>query len=238
MTTSLNELGQPIGESVSDWPLAQFPPYTAFEGSLCRIEPIAVQKHAIDLFEAYAIDVDDRMWTYMTYGPFSSIESVERWLEQASQKTDPQFYVLVEKKTNKAVGLASYMRIKPEHGAIEVGGISFSPHLQRTALATEIMYLMMKRAFEDLGYRRYEWKCDALNLASCKAAERFGFSYDGTFKKHIIYQGRNRDTAWYSILDDEWPQLKKAYLQWLAPENLDEKGQQLEKLADLINQTR
>lgn len=238
MTTLFNKLKQAIGEPVSDWSSAQFPPHTEFEGGLCRIEPINIKKHAKDLFEAYAIDADNKMWTYMTYGPFKSVNSVVRWLEHVSQKKDPQFYALVEKTTNKALGLSSYMRIKPEHGVIEVGGISLSPQLQRTALATEAMFLMMRKAFEDFGYRRYEWKCDAHNSASCKAAERFGFRYEGTFKKHIIYKGRNRDTSWYAILDDEWPQLKKAYQQWLAAENFDTEGQQLKKLADLIAQAR
>ena len=238
MTTQINELGQPIGESLANWSSAQFPSYIAFEGSFCRIEPIDVKRHAEELFEAYAVDIDNKMWTYMSYGPFKSVENVQQWLEHASQKTDPQFYVLIEKKTNKAVGLSSYMRIKPEHGVIEVGGISFSPLLQRTAIATEIMYLMMKRVFEELGYRRYEWKCDALNTASCNAAIRFGFSYDGTFRKHIVYQNRSRDTAWYSMLDDEWPLLKLAYEQWLAPENFNNNGQQLIKLSEFIERTR
>ncbi len=238
MTNAVNELGQPIGESLADWSPAQFPPYISFEGRLCRIEPINVESHAQDLFEAYAIDRDDKMWTYMFDGPFETVASIEQWLEHARQQKDPQSYVLIEKKTAKAVGMASYLRIKPEHGVIEVGSISFSPKLQRTAIATEIMYLMMKRAFEDLGYRRYEWKCDALNAASRKAAIRFGFSYDGIFRKHMIYRNRNRDTAWYSMLNDEWPQLKKAYEQWLAPENFDDNGQQLEKLSDLIDRFR
>ena len=238
MTILENKLGQPVGETLENWSPAEFPAYTAFEGRLCRLEPIDVKRHARDLFKAFSSDTDDRMWTYMTYGPFKSVESIGQWLEVAVQIKDPQFYVLLEKTSNSAVGLASYMRIKPEHGVIEVGGISYSPRLQRTAAATEIMYLMMKRVFEDLGYRRYEWKCDALNAASCKAAVRLGFHYDGTFKKHIIYRGRNRDTAWYSILEDEWPRLKQAYRKWLAAENFDENGRQKEKLSDLINQAR
>ena len=238
MTTQINNLEQPIGDSLVNWSCAQFPSYVAFEGNVCRIEPIDVKRHAEELFEAYAVDIDNKLWTYMSYGPFENVESVGLWLENASQKKDPQFYVLIEKKTNKAVGIASYMRIKPEHGVIEVGNISFSPRLQRTAIATEIMYLMMKRVFEDLGYRRYEWKCDSLNQASRDAAIRFGFSYDGLFKKHIVYKNRNRDTAWYSILDDDWPLLKQAYEQWLALENFDENGRQHVKLSDFINRTR
>ena len=238
MTDLENDHGQPIGESLADWQPAQFPDYCRFEGRLSRIEPIDINRHAQDLFHAYALDNRDKMWTYMTYGPFNTVQSIEQWLEQALQIQDPQFYVLIEKSSGKAVGLASYMRIKPEHGVIEVGGISFSPYLQRTPIATETMYLMMKRAFEQLNYRRYEWKCDALNAASCKAAQRFGFSFDGIFKKHIIYKNRNRDTAWYSILDDQWPTLKAAYEQWLTPENFDDNGQQRQRLGDLIETYR
>ena len=234
MTNDQNGLGQPIGDALDDWKTALYPPNNLFEGRYCRIEPINIEKHASDLYTAYSQDKDDRMWTYMTYGPFRTVDSVENWLDSASQTKDPLFFTLVEKKSGKAIGLASYMRIKPEHGVIEVGGISFSPLLQKTVIATETMYLMMKRAFEELGYRRYEWKCDSLNAASCRAALRFGFAFDGIFKQHIIYRGRNRDTAWYSILDSDWPGLRTAYEKWLDPENFDSNGQQKLKLADLI----
>lgn len=234
MTYVLNELDQPVGittKSIS----ANYPQPKKLDGKYCLIEPIDVERHANDLFNAYAVDESGRMWTYMTYGPFEKLEAIEHWLEEARMTEDPQFYAIVDKANNKAMGLCSYMRIKPKQGSIEIGGISFSPFLQRTRVATDAMYTMAKRAFEDLGFRRYEWKCDSLNEASRKAAQRFGFEYEGTFKKHMMYHGRNRDTSWYSIVDDDWPSLSLAYEQWLRPENFDKNGHQRKRLSDFLH---
>ena len=155
-------------------------------------------------------------------------------MRPACRSEDPLFYALTERASGKAVGVASFLRITPEHGVIEVGNIVFAPCMQRTSLATEAMFLMMRRVFNELGYRRYEWKCDALNAPSRRAAERFGFSYDGLFRQASVYKGRNRDTAWYSILDRDWPAIERGYAAWLDPENFDENGAQKEKLSRLI----
>ena len=170
----------------------------------------------------------------MTVGPFASIDDFQAWMKPASKTNDPLFHALIDLSTGKAVGMAAYMRIKQDVGVIEVGSISHSPRLQRTPTATEAMFLMMKRVFHELGYRRYEWKCDSLNEASRRAAERLGFNFDGLFKQALIYKGRNRDTAWYSILDSDWPRLESAYEKWLNVDNFDEKGHQKQKLQDLL----
>lgn len=177
------------------------------------------------------------MWTYLLSGPFASLAEYRTWLEAKQASDDPLFFAIVDGATRLAVGLASYLRIDAANGSMEVGHLQFSPLLQRTAAATEAMYLMMKQAFE-LGYRRYEWKCDALNAASRRAAERLGFSFEGIFRQAVVYKGRNRDTAWYSIIDKEWPAIDAAYRQWLDPANFDEAGQQRSSLSALMVMNR
>jgi len=174
----------------------------------------------------------------MPVGPFNTLDAFEKWMVPACDSQDPLFIAIVDRATDRAVGFASYLRIVPQYGVIEVGFIAFSPLLQRTPSATEAMYLMMRRVFNELGYRRYEWKCDALNAPSRSAAVRLGFKYDGLFEQALIYKGRNRDTAWYSILDRDWPPLEQAYEAWLNPVNFDTEGQQMERLADLIAKSR
>lgn len=174
----------------------------------------------------------------MPVGPFASEQELGTWMQSACMLDDPLFHALIDLSTGKAVGMAAYMRIQPEVGVIEIGSISFAPAMQRTPAATEAMFLFMTRVFDELGYRRYEWKCDSLNAASRKAAERLGFHYDGLFEQAVVYKGRNRDTAWYSILDKDWPALKGAFGQWLDPANFDEAGQQHRSLKDLIEQAR
>jgi RimJ/RimL family protein N-acetyltransferase len=229
-----NQLGQPIGADISNWPAAKLPPTSSIRGTLVRIEKLNVERHLEDLFEAFAQDHEGRLWTYMTVGPFSSIDDFRRWMQPASETTDPFFHALIDLSTEKAVGMAAFMRIKESMGCIEVGSISYSPRMQKTVMATEAMYLMMKRAFDELGYRRYEWKCDSLNEASRNAAERLGFRFEGIFRQAMVYKSRNRDTAWYSILDNEWPAIERAYLNWLNIENFDEQGHQKQKLKTLI----
>lgn len=228
----LNNLGQPIGFALPDWSPPPFPPRMTLTGRFCRIEPLDAARHAAQLFEAFAADSDGRGWTYLPYGPFIDLEGFTAWLSANANSHDPQFYAIVDVATGIAAGMASYLRITPSAGSIEVGHIHFSPALQRTPLATEAMYLMMRQAF-DLGYRRYEWKCDALNAASRAAAQRLGFSYEGIFRQATVYRGRNRDTAWYAIIDREWPALRQAFEQWLAPQNFDSDGQQRARLTDL-----
>lgn len=230
-----NEFGQPVGEAVPDWNGSKYPTGELLEGRLCRLEQLDVEQHGDDLADAFALDAEGRLWTYMSVGPFGTKEVLKDWIATASKGRDPLFYAVVEMTSAKAVGIASYMRIAPEAGSIEVGTIAYSPLLQRTSLATEAMFLMMAHAFETLGYRRYEWKCDSLNAASRKAAERYGFSYEGIFRQALVYKGRNRDTAWFSILDREWPAIKEAFVGWLDPENFDLNGQQKHRLADLIS---
>ena len=233
MTQRKNDLGQPIGDQVSGWNGVALPPRTPITGRFCRVEPLDVERHLHDLYDACSEDTEGRLWTYMSVGPFTSIDDFEAWMKPASKTSDPLFYALIDLATGKAVGMAAYMRIKQEAGVIEVGNITYSPRLQRTPTATEAMFLMMKRVFDELGYRRYEWKCDSLNEASRRAAERLGFNFDGLFKQAVIYKGRNRDTAWYSILDSDWPLLESAYEKWLSVDNFDEKGHQKQKLQDL-----
>lgn len=170
------------------------------------------------------------MWAYLPYGPFESLATYGEWLGQMSSKPDPLFFAIIDQGSDRPVGVASYLRIDPEKGSIEVGHLAFSPLLQRTAAATEAMYLMMARAFA-LGYRRYEWKCNTLNAASRAAAERLGFTFEGVFRQAAVVKGRNRDTAWYSVIDGEWPRLREAFERWLAPANFDETGRQRAPLA-------
>ncbi len=234
MSLRTNEFGQPIGRDVPGWNGVECPSRAPMEGRFCRIEALDTARHTDQLFEAYSEDVNGGLWTYMPHGPFGSEEDLRTWMESACVSEDPLFYALIERASGKAVGVASYLRITPQHGVIEVGNIAFAPRLQKTPVATEAMFLMMQRAFNELGYRRYEWKCDALNAPSRRAAERLGFSYDGLFEQAIIYKGRNRDTAWFSILDCDWPAIERGFSEWLAAENFDAQGMQLHKLSDLI----
>jgi RimJ/RimL family protein N-acetyltransferase len=232
MTSVTNSLGQPIGPPVPEWAPVRRPPREPLEGRFCRVEPLEIERHAADLYEANREDPESRMWTYLSYGPFGSLEEYRSWMRATCGGEDPLFYAIAEQSTRKAVGVASYLRIDPANGVIEVGNLSFSPRLQRTPVATEAMYLMMRRAFE-LGYRRYEWKCDSLNAKSRAAAQRYGFSYEGIFRQAIVYKGRSRDTAWYAMIDVEWPELRAAFERWLRPENFDESGKQRESLSEL-----
>lgn len=233
----LNEFGQPIGPALPDWTARPFPPRTPMMGRFVRLEPLDAQKHAADIFDANAGD-DGSGWTYMLNGPFPTLDEYRTWCEGASKIDDPLQFAIVDQASSKAVGTASFMRIDPNMGAIEVGNIKYSPKLQRTPLATEAMFLMMRRAFDELGYRRYEWKCDNLNEPSKKAALRLGFAFEGVFRNAVIYKGRSRDTAWFSITDTEWRKLKAAYERWLAPENFGADGGQKLRLSELIAAVR
>jgi len=233
-----NDFGQPIGAEVPGWQAAAKPALNPIQGRLCKIEPLDSTVHLDDLYDAYSDDRDGVLWTYMFVGPFTSKNDFREWLELACTTDDPLFQVIIDLSTNKAVGIAAYMRIQPSVGVIEVGNITYSPRLQRTPLATEAMFLLMKRVFDELGYRRYEWKCDSLNAASRKAATRLGFSFDGIFEQAVVYKGRNRDTAWYSILDRDWPFLKQGYSKWLDQKNFDEQGSQKQKLEHFVSIAR
>jgi len=232
VTVRTNELGQPIGEPVPGWTGRPRPPLTPMAGRTCRTEPLDPARHGADLWQAVQLDKDGRNWTYLAYGPFAAERDYRAWLDSVAGKDDPQFHAILEAKTGRAVGVASYLRIDPPVGVIEVGHIHYSPALQRTPLATEVMYLMMARVFDELGYRRYEWKCDSLNAPSRRAAERFGFTYEGIFRQATLYKGRNRDTAWYAMTDKDWPRVKAGYRAWLAADNFDQDGRQKRKLED------
>lgn len=233
-----NALGQPIGFAVDGWRPCTHPPRTALDGRYCRVEPLEPARHADELFAANAEDREHRIWTYLPYGPFPTPSAYRHWMGSACLGDDPLFHAVIDALDGRACGVASYLRIVPETGVIEVGHINFAPRLQRTAAATEAMYLMMRRVFGELGYRRYEWKCDALNEGSRRAAERLGFRFEGIFRQATIYKGRNRDTAWYSIIDREWPALRLAFEDWLDPANFDAAGRQQRRLSELTRSPR
>lgn len=220
--TRTNAFGQPIGDDLADWSPPPFPPDDALAGRTVALEPLRRDRHAAALYAAVA-EAPQSLWTYLPFGPFSDAEAVGQVIDRQVTAADWQpFAVLV---AGRVAGFLSYLRIDPPGGVIEIGSIVFPPALQRTTPATEAVYLLIRRAF-DLGYRRCEWKCDDLNAPSRAAALRFGFTYDGTFRKATHYKGRNRDTAWFSITDDQWPSLDARFRAWLAPDNFDAAGHQ------------
>jgi RimJ/RimL family protein N-acetyltransferase len=201
-------------------------------GRWCHLEPLNAARHADDLFRANRADEEGRMWTYLPYGPFDTLASYRTWLEAVTSREDLMYFAIIDGQS-RAVGVAAFLRVDPAAGTIEVGHLAFSPGLQGTRAATEAMALMMRSVFDDLGYRRYEWKCDSLNAASRRAAQRLGFVYEGIFRQAVVVKGRNRDTAWFSITDEEWPRLAAAYERWLAPDNFDADGRQRLALSTL-----
>jgi RimJ/RimL family protein N-acetyltransferase len=221
--------GQPIGPTVDARPAE--PPHTVtLIGRHGIVERLSPWKHGASLWDA--VRSHDKLWTYMAYGPFGDEDVFSDWLASRELLADPWYYAIVD-PSGRAVGLATLMSIRPDMRVVEVGNILLSPALQRTALATEAQYLLARHAFETLRYRRYEWKCDALNAASRRAAERFGFTFEGIFRDHMIIKGRSRDTAWFAMVEDEWPARKAAFERWLAPENFTADGTQKAKLGEL-----
>jgi RimJ/RimL family protein N-acetyltransferase len=213
-----------ISNAMNDWQPARLPSPVTLEGRWVTLEPLSAEQHTHELWEA--VLGHDEVWTWLGDGPYSREEELGKALAAKEQGTAALFFAIRPKSLGKAVGYASLMRIDAPNGVIEVGNVMFSPSVQRTQAATETIYLMSRHIFDDLGYRRFEWKCNALNLPSKRAAERFGFTYEGTFRQHMIVKGQNRDTAWYSILDSEWPARRKVFEAWLAAENFDEDGKQ------------
>jgi RimJ/RimL family protein N-acetyltransferase len=232
MGRHVNELGQVIGFPLPGWRPPPRPSRETLAGRLCRLEPLDPARHGDDLYRANALDADPRHWTYLPYGPFADREAYRRWMEATCLGDDPLFFAIVDLATCAPAGVASYLRIDPGNGSIEVGHLRFSSRLQRKPAATEAMYLMMRRAFE-LGYRRYEWKCDALNAPSRAAALRLGLSYEGTFRQAMVIKGRSRDSAWFAATDRDWPALDSAFRRWLDPANFDEAGRQRVRLSEL-----
>ena len=233
MSEHRNALGQPIGAPLPEWTQRPRPVRTVLQGRFCRLEPLDPERHTASLYAAFALDTERRGWTYLPVGPFDALDGFRAYIESIGVGDDPVFYAVIDRATAQPAGYASLMRIDPKSGVIEVGSINYSPLLQRKPAATEAMYLLMRYVFDTLGYRRYEWKCNALNEPSRAAAARLGFTYEGTFRQAMVVKGHNRDTAWFSILDGEWPPLKAAFERWLAPENFDPTGNQRRSLADL-----
>ncbi len=236
MAEIINELGQPVGFPVPDWQACEHPRGAIMDGRLCSLVPVEIDLHANDLFTAFSRDKDQRNWTYLPYGPFANEEDFRSWIFSNCMSDDPCFFSVIDLATGKAVGVASYLRIEPGVGVIEVGHIHFSPIMQGRPISTEAMFLMMRQVFDVWGYRRYEWKCDALNAPSCAAAQRLGFMFEGIFRQATIYKQRNRDTAWFSILDREWPTAKAVFEQWLNADNFDADGGQKTSLSHSMQQ--
>jgi RimJ/RimL family protein N-acetyltransferase len=226
METTHNQFGQPIGWPLEAWTPRPRPPREPMAGRFCRLVPVEPARHAAEIFADAGDPAHDPLWTYMAYGPFRYETEYRQWLDGIAASEDPLFHAIIDAATSKAAGVASYLRIDPAAGSIEVGHIFLGPRLQRSTAATETMYLMMRRAFDELGYRRYEWKCDALNAPSRRAALRLGFQFEGIFRQATVYKQRNRDTAWFAVTDRDWPRLKAGFEAWLAPGNFDTEGRQ------------
>jgi len=226
-----NEFDQPVGREIHNWETRQYPAKMDIQGKYCVLSPIDIKKHAKPLFQVLHDNPGDS-WTYLPYGPFESIIHFKSWLKSTISEHDTVLYAILDVKTKSPIGICSYLRINPEHGVIEVGHLHYSQSLKRTPAATEAMYLMMCHAFDDMGYRRYEWKCNSCNAPSRRAAERLGFTFEGIFRQHYVLKNRNRDTAWFSILDSEWPAVKEKFIKWLSPSNFDHNGCQLSKLGE------
>jgi RimJ/RimL family protein N-acetyltransferase len=228
----------PLGPEVG-WTPVEPPPRTPLRGQHVLLRPVDAARDAEPLHSvSHPPEGDRSIWTYLPDGPYESARHLHEALTAAEESTDPLFFTIVRLADERPLGMASYLRIEPEFGSVELGHIWFGVPLQRTTAATEAIYLMASRVFDELGYRRLEWKCNALNARSRRAAERFGFTFEGVFRKHQVVKGRNRDTAWFSIVDEEWPVIRTAFGTWLAPENFDANGRQRLSLRNLIAETR
>jgi RimJ/RimL family protein N-acetyltransferase len=238
MPDARNEFGQPVGDPVPGWTPRPLPPRTPMRGRFCRVEPVDPDRDTPGLYAAFSAAPDERAWTYLPSGRPSTPEAFRGHVERLAATDDPFHHTITELATDRPVGTASLMRMDPANGVIEIGWINYSPWLQRTPAATEAMYLFARRVFDELGYRRYEWKCHSLNAPSRAAAVRFGFTFEGVFRQAAVTKGRNRDTAWYSMLDHEWPAIRRGYEAWLDPANFTPDGAQRERLADCMGRHR
>jgi RimJ/RimL family protein N-acetyltransferase len=223
----------PLGAPLPDWTRCPSPQPITIDGRYCRIEPLNVERHVDDLVAAFRT-TDESSWVYLFIGPFEDDAGILSWLTESANSKDYIYSAIIDRASGRAAGLCAYMRPDPANGVLEIGSIHYSDALKRTPATTEAMYLLMRHVFEDLGYRRYEWKCNSFNAPSRRTALRLGFRFEGIFRNHMVVKGHNRDTAWFSILDNEWPVLKSAYEKWLAPENFDREGRQRMPLADMI----
>lgn len=221
----------PISDPLFRWKPVPLPSATALNGEYVMLEPLNAEQHTAELWRS--VEGRDEVWAYLADGPYESEADLRRAIEEKQSGSSAVFLAIRPKASGRAEGYASYMRMDPANGVIEVGNILMAPSLQRTTAATEALYLMARHVFEDLGYRRYEWKCNANNEPSRRAALRYGFTFEGIFRQHMIVKSCNRDTAWFSMLDSEWPARKADFLAWLDPENFDAEGQQRRTLAQL-----
>lgn len=220
-------------ETQLDWQPVSAPARAPLDGRFVRLEPVDASRHGDDLWPALqSPDGDPRLWDYLGYGPFAERAAFDAWLAGNQASRDPQFFTVIDRASGRAVGLLSYLRIAPNDGCIEIGHIAFGAPMQRSPASTEAVYLLARLAMSELGYRRLEWKCNALNARSMRAAERLGFTYEGLFRQHMVVKGCNRDTAWFSIIDSEWPAVRDAFEGWLAVDNFDGQGQQKRRLED------
>lgn len=229
-----NVFNQVLAPKVEGWQTRKAPSFTELKGQFCTLAQLDQDKHAAELFAALTSGNPGDSWTYLPYGPFETLADFNNWISETIRDNQVRLYAIIDNRSGKVTGISGYLRINPEHGSIEVGHLHFSRLLKKTPAATEAMFLMMRYAFDDLGYRRYEWKCNALNQASMNAAKRLGFQFEGIFRQNFVYKGRNRDTAWFSIIDSEWPALKSGFLKWLHPGNFDCDGAQRSRLHEKI----
>ncbi|WP_436951257.1 GNAT family N-acetyltransferase [Staphylococcus xylosus] len=225
-----NEFNQPIGEKVDAFQVPIFPNALSIEGRYCRLEKLK-PKHGEGLYAHFGTVEDLPNWTYLPDEQPQDLEAFQVYLNKKVETKDPYFFAIIDKQTEQAVGIIALLRIDQSNGSIEVGHIHYVNILKRTRIATEVQFLLARYVFETLGYRRYEWKCDALNKPSIKAAKRLGFKYEGVFRNHKVYKARNRDTCWLSIIDREWPIYKQQYEKWLDEKNFDELGNQIHRLS-------
>lgn len=222
------------GESVAPLPTGMLPARQVIEGQSARLEPIDPARHAAELYaSSHGVAGGEELWRFMAYGPWADIMAFRAWLRDCASVHDPLFFAIRDRASGLASGMASYLNIVPKNGSIEIGHIWLAPVLQDTRAGTEALFLLMRYAMDELAYRRLEWKCNALNEASRSAARRLGFRFEGIFHRHMVVKGSNRDTAWYSIVDDEWPVVRAAIEAWLASDNFDAAGRQRRLLSDL-----
>jgi len=235
MDYQLNDFGQPVGVSLPEWTPRLPPDGRVLQGRYCRLEHLDASRHGEALFQAYGRKEDAGNWTYLSVGPFENRADFDAYMQAAEKSKDPFHYAIIDSSSGNVLGTVALMRIDSGNGVIEVGFVTYSSALKQSRIATEAQFLLMCYALETLGYRRYEWKCDSLNHPSRSAALRLGFRFEGVFRNAVIYKGRSRDTAWFSIIDSEWPYLREAYEKWLAPDNFDEKGLQRLRLSALVS---
>ena len=230
----INGFNQPIGDPLLDYTAGSYPEVTLLPGKFCRLEKLSAAQHGKDLYEVYAAEHSPmNNWTYLPIFPVADHAEFDDLMAGYEASADPYFFAIIDTASNRAVGSVSLMRIDTANRVIEVGWVVYSDKLKRTRVATEAQYLLAKYVFDTLGYRRYEWKCDSLNEPSRKAALRLGFQFEGIFRQAAVYKGRSRDTAWFSIIDSEWPQVKARFERWLADDNFDENGKQRLSLSEI-----